>query len=1619
MFLFLGNLIPPLIFLPHLSIAIMPNHRPSFFDQGRRRIADRNASRSARRHSLRRLFVETLESRQLLAGDFGDAPAPYPVLAADDGAVHVATGPQLGATRDMETDGVPSANATGDGTDEDGVTFGTLRVGQTDATVTVNVRGAQSGARLDAWIDFDGDGSWSGPNEQVFQSIDVSNGNNRLTFGVPADAASGQTFARFRLSTAGNLGIGGPAANGEVEDHAVNIALVPFQVVGINAGEQTIELPGLSGGFVPEDGFGDPPTLQITATSSNPTLIADPTISFATADANATLTYTPVTGQRGTSTITLNIVDAGPDGDLATETDNVTTTRTFDIRVTPFATTLVRSDFAPVISELVLSPTFGDRDTQQLIELRGQPNTALGPNTYFVTVSEENSDRGAVREIFDLSGQSFGANGYLVLAQAGSPHAIHPDSAVLRGTTTGFNGMPGDIFSDADSRPGEIGGSLTLSTGFFFIRADTPPQLGDDIDADNDGFADFDGTSIRGGWSVLDSVSVHPFVGSGDQAYGQILLAEDDFGNDPTMRTVEPGVAIVAGGGVSYVARLGESIGSDPDDWAFGVAIDRDDDRSGDLLELFGFSTELPTPTRLLERALDHFGEANFFSGIRGTITILPAIADLDPSLPAPTPRPVVGAEVLVDSNGNGLRDTFLLRVEPDEIARPLVDPFAGPFDPTPEIPLTHAYPGVTISTAGTDNVPFNFEVRAIREFTPFFNTNNFLFSHVGINFFSDVRRLRFDFDHPVREVSIVAIGPVSTTTPSYGRIEAYNANDELIGVSISNPLFNSGRQTIGVGSTDDNIAYAVAYTDESFLDGSPFGRFDSFAYRQSEVVAVTDENGQYEVHGLVPGTYEVTVAGASDLLGSSGRSFAVTRYENFVLSSSLRPNTLPTVAPEFVFNVDENSPVGTSLGVVEASDVDEQALTFEIVGENLGGLIIDPSTGELFVGNPNGAAPGAPSLLNFEQNESLEVTVLVRDSIGASMTNVTLTLNDLNEAPVVNAVPFLVAEGTLSGTNIGQVRAVDPDTAMMQTMQYAIVGGPDQAAFQIDAATGLITLIDDAAIDFERRPELEFQVRVTDNADTPQVTEFTQVVRVIDQNDVPVITTTQLTVPENPMSPVVGQLIASDPDVGQTQTFELVGGTGRSLFAVQFDGTVVVRPGAVIDFEQRSEYSLIVRTIDSGAPPLASEAEVRIIITDVDELPTLDQSMVELSEDAAPGTVAATLTAIDPDTDAVTPVISLVPGGDSDNFTFDAGTGRLIVAEGAAFDFESAPVQSVVMQLTIPATETTPETNNNVTLTVRLRDANDAPVIMTERVVLSELAVPGTIVGPGPIQSFDPDANDTATFAIVGGNASDRFTLNPDTGVLVIAAGATFDADGSEEPLTLEIRVTDSAGLNSSRVIDVVLNGVNEPPVFTGPAPLAQSVQSGEFFELVIPADGIIDPEGSPFFVTAFDQTGRLPSFLSFDPVTRTLSGTATPRGVGTYTITIRAFEPGPLPIRTDQSFTLDVVAGDNPFTNKRDRFDVDANDQVSAIDALRIINFLSQFGSGTAVSTDRPFSGFLDVSGDGRISALDAVQVINALAARSVPPLETEQFGIDDDDRDDLQDAAMTQYLDEVTLF
>jgi len=155
--------------------------------------------------------------------DFGDAPAPFPTLLANNGACHDNIGPNiwLGNLKDFEMDGFPDPLAMGDDNnnlaDEDGVVLNSLlNPGQpANILVTCNFQNAL----LHAWIDFNNDGDWLDAGEQIFADYTLNAGPNPLTFLVPATANLGPAIARFRVNTQLGTQFFGYSLNGEVEDY--------------------------------------------------------------------------------------------------------------------------------------------------------------------------------------------------------------------------------------------------------------------------------------------------------------------------------------------------------------------------------------------------------------------------------------------------------------------------------------------------------------------------------------------------------------------------------------------------------------------------------------------------------------------------------------------------------------------------------------------------------------------------------------------------------------------------------------------------------------------------------------------------------------------------------------------------------------------------------------------------------------------------------------------------------------------------------------------------------------------------------------------------------------------------------------------------------------------------------------------------------------------------------------------------------------------------------------------------------------------------------------------------------------------------------------------------------
>ena len=225
--------------------------------------------RACKPRSFRALFLTSilltiwLVSPVLALGtDYGDAPINLTSIDAALTNIYGSASHQiddvtyLGSRVDAEASNQPNPNADGDdivGTpnDEDGVAFplvGSTRVLSVGTSNNLTIKVSVPGY-LNAWIDWNQDGDWIDPGEQLATNRSLTAGNNNLSVTVPDAAPHGATYARFRFSTASGLvSTGATTNNGEVEDYRVNIALPSITSCSVGLLNGGFELPQIPSG---------------------------------------------------------------------------------------------------------------------------------------------------------------------------------------------------------------------------------------------------------------------------------------------------------------------------------------------------------------------------------------------------------------------------------------------------------------------------------------------------------------------------------------------------------------------------------------------------------------------------------------------------------------------------------------------------------------------------------------------------------------------------------------------------------------------------------------------------------------------------------------------------------------------------------------------------------------------------------------------------------------------------------------------------------------------------------------------------------------------------------------------------------------------------------------------------------------------------------------------------------------------------------------------------------------------------------------------------------------------------------------------------------------------------
>ena len=500
-----------------------------------------------------------------------------------------------------------------------------------------------------------------------------------------------------------------------------------------------------------------------------------------------------------------------------------------------------------------------------------------------------------------------------------------------------------------------------------------------------------------------------------------------------------------------------------------------------------------------------------------------------------------------------------------------------------------------------------------------------------------------------------------------------------------------------------------------------------------------------------------------------------------------LNQNEAPTDIILSATTIAENQPVNTLIGTFSATDPDAgSSFTYDLV----------PGFGSTDNGSfaISGTQLRSNAVFDFETKSSFSIRVAVSDGDLSFEEAFTISVTFFNENPTDIALSNnTIDENQPSNTLVGTLTTTDPNSS--DTFTYTLVSGTgssDNSSFNISGNQ----LRANASLNFEVKSTYSVRIRTTDNLGLNFSKAFT--ITVNDLNEAPTnITLTPATIAENlPTNSVVGNLTATDPDVGAIHTFTLVTGTGDTdNGSFNISGTQL-RTNAPFDFETKSSYSIRVRAFDGE---LGFAEALTITVTNVNDAPVLaniETTALPYNEGAGPVQISSTITTTDVDNASLTSGTVQITSGftNTEDFlrytalngisgTFSSATGILTLSGNASVAAYQAALQRVRYENTNtlnPSAVTRVVTfivsdgalpSNAATRSITINSTNSPPVISAmESTTLNYCAKSGpAVISTALVLADIDDVNlDSAVVRISSGlvPADDRLRFTSQNGI-------------------------------------------------------------------------------------------------------------------------------------------------------------------------------------------------------------------------------------------------------------
>ncbi|CAH0554100.1 unnamed protein product, partial [Brassicogethes aeneus] len=320
------------------------------------------------------------------------------------------------------------------------------------------------------------------------------------------------------------------------------------------------------------------------------------------------------------------------------------------------------------------------------------------------------------------------------------------------------------------------------------------------------------------------------------------------------------------------------------------------------------------------------------------------------------------------------------------------------------------------------------------------------------------------------------------------------------------------------------------------------------------------------------------------------------------VVAVPLKSRHAPKVKQPSAVKMTEGDQIGFLVNTIEAADMDNDTLWYNIVGGN--------ERNDFFIGRDVGNILLARKLDHESQN-AYTLNISVTDLVHTVYTQLNVSVIDINDhRPEFSEELYKVeiSEAVPIDTEILKLHAVDKDND--GKLIYSLHSARNKislSTFKLDSISGVISLA--SSLDRETLSKHILTVMVRDGG-TPAQRNYARVQIIVhDHNDHTPHFSDKILVGKVFESAAVGSQVlrafAVDHDKGENAriTYSIISGNVGNVFNIDQD-LGIISIARELDLSSATEYTLHVRAMDHGQPSLSSFVPAHISITMADNAP-------------------------------------------------------------------------------------------------------------------------------------------------------------------------------------------------------------------------------------------------------------------------------------------------------------------------------------------------------------------------------------------------------------------------------